>query len=104
MPLLMTLVEEWALILTISFVRGPALVVVRSLLSRDRATTSLYLLHYLSVNTNRMDAMMGSNFFLSDSFLPSRNYTFDGFKIIYGPLEKFKFKYTMGRGGTARNT
>lgn len=88
MPLLMTLVVERALILTISFVRGPALVVVRPLLSRDGATTSLYLLHYLSVNTNRMDAVMGSNLLgLSDSFLPSRNHPFDGCKIIYGAFK-----------------
>lgn len=39
MPLLMTL-EERALILTISFVRGPGVVVMRSRLARDGTTTS----------------------------------------------------------------
>lgn len=54
-PLLMTLVKKRALILTISFVRGPDWVLLRSCLARGHRPP-LYLLHYLSVNTNRMDA------------------------------------------------
>lgn len=52
-----------ALILTISFVPGPGVVVLRSLLLRPVGQRPpLYLLHYLSVNTNRMDASDGLKF------------------------------------------
>lgn len=51
----MTLAENGALILTISFVRGP--VFCRSLRTRmGQRPAPFILLHYLNVNTNRMVA------------------------------------------------